>query len=80
MPKAKIAITINEDIVDKIDQLVKKHDYQNRSQVIEDAIREKLLKINKYRLSKELNNIDIDEERKMAEEGIEGEINEWAQY
>jgi Arc/MetJ-type ribon-helix-helix transcriptional regulator len=80
MPKAKIAVTINEEIVLQIDQLVKQHEYTNRSQAIEDALMEKLKKINKYRLSKELTKLDIQEERHLAEEGIEGDNKEWAQY
>jgi metal-responsive CopG/Arc/MetJ family transcriptional regulator len=80
MAKAKIAVTINTEIVSRIDRLVKNRDYSNRSQAIEEAIREKLQKIDKYRLAKELSKLNITEEKELAEEGIEGDTKEWAQY
>jgi metal-responsive CopG/Arc/MetJ family transcriptional regulator len=80
MAKAKIAVTINKEIVSRIDRLVKNREYSNRSQAIEEAIKEKLLKIDKYRLAKELSKLNITEEKELAEEGIEGDAKEWAQY
>ena len=80
MTKAKIAVTINKEIVSRIDRLVKNKEYINRSQAIEEAIKEKLQKIDKYRLAKELLKLDLNEEKQLAEEGIEGDAKEWAQY
>lgn len=80
MAKAKIAVTINREIVSRIDHLVKSREYINRSQAIEEAIKEKLQKLDKYRLTKELSKLDINEEKELAEEAIEGDSKEWAQY
>lgn len=80
MPKAKIAITIDSQIVSQVDRLVKEQSYPNRSRVIEEAILEKLSRIDRNRLSKELNKLDPEFERSLAEEGLSGDLTEWPEY
>jgi len=41
MAKSKIAITLDDGIVGRIDTLVRQREYPNRSQAIEEAVREK---------------------------------------
>ena len=45
MNKTKIAITIDHESVKQLDQLIKKHIYLNRSQAIQEAVKEKLKRI-----------------------------------
>ena len=45
MAKSKIAISIDNEIVDRIDTLVREQTYPNRSQAIEDAVRDKLTRL-----------------------------------
>ncbi len=45
MSKTKIAITLDEDFITEIDNLIKKHKFMNRSQAIQEAVKEKLQKI-----------------------------------
>ena len=47
MGKAKIAITIDERMVTRIDRLVRQKAFPNRSQAIEAAIQEKLQTIDR---------------------------------
>ena len=52
MTTAKIAITIEEDILSRLDFLVKSHTFPNRSKAIQEAVKEKLNKIEKNCLIK----------------------------
>jgi metal-responsive CopG/Arc/MetJ family transcriptional regulator len=45
MSVAKITISVEQQLVEKIDQLVKDRTFRNRSQAIQSAIKEKILKI-----------------------------------
>ena len=80
MGKAKIAITLDAEIVKRIDYLVTQNAYSSRSQAIEEALKEKLSKLEKSRLSVELSKIDPNYERELAEEGIEQDTTEWPEY
>ena len=50
MGKAKIAITLDKQSIGELDRLVKEDVFQNRSQAIQEAISEKLLRLKKTRL------------------------------
>jgi metal-responsive CopG/Arc/MetJ family transcriptional regulator len=80
MPKSKIAITLDRSIVGEIDRLVKKRTYPNRSQAIEEAMREKLHRLKKSRLAEEVAKLDPRLERAMAEEGLSQDASEWPEY
>ena len=80
MSKAKIAITLDRNIVERIDYLVKQKAYLSRSQAIEEALQEKLNKLNKSRLTTELSKLDPNYERDLAEEGIAQDSTEWPEY
>ena len=80
MGKAKIAITLDEKIVDRIDRLVEQETFSNRSQAIEIALREKLQRFDRTRLVRELTKIDVDQEKALAEEGIAAEVNQWPDF
>ena len=58
MGKTKIAITLDEKVVKKVDGLVKKHVYPNRSRAIQDALQDKLEKIEHRRLAREWADLD----------------------
>jgi Arc/MetJ-type ribon-helix-helix transcriptional regulator len=68
--KAKIAVTIDEKIVMRIDRLVQKKTFPNRSQAIEEALEEKLARLDRSRLAREAAKLYPEYERVLAEEGI----------
>ena len=70
MAKAKIAVTIDERIMRQVDRLVGQGTFANRSQAIEEAVRDKLARIAKSRLARECAKLDPGCESEMAEEGI----------
>ena len=80
MATAKIAITIEEDTLKRLDLLVKSHTFPNRSKAIQEAIKEKLNKIEQNRLEIECAKLDPEFERALADEGLSSEIEEWPEY
>ncbi len=80
MNKYKIAVTIDGDIIEHLDKLVKKHIFANRSQAIQEAVREKLERLDRSRLSRECAKLNPEFEKAIAEEGISGELSEWPAY
>jgi metal-responsive CopG/Arc/MetJ family transcriptional regulator len=80
MPVDKIAITLDRDLVKEIDRRVKSGLYRNRSRAIEEAVREKLDRHRRSRLSVEARKLDRKEERALAEEGMTGEETTWPEY
>jgi len=80
MAKAKLAITLDDRLLTEVDQLVKRRIYANRSRIIEEAVEEKLERINRNRLARECAKLDPGLEKSMAEEGMEKELSEWPEY
>ncbi len=80
MAKSKIAISLDESTLDRLDQLVRKQAFPNRSQAIEEAIAEKLARLEKSRLARECAKLDPAFEKALAEEGLSEELAEWPEY
>jgi len=80
MGKAKIAITLDEEYIQQIDRLVSAHIFQNRSQAVQEAVGDKLLRIKRSRLAKECAKLDPVFEKAIAEEGLNEDIREWPEY
>jgi len=80
MVTAKIAITIEKDILIRLDLLVKSQIFSNRSKAIQEAIKEKLNKLENNRLEIECLKLNPDFEQALADEGLFSEIEEWPEY
>lgn len=80
MNKSKIAITLDRDTVERLDQLVKRHIFPSRSRAIQEAVQEKLGRIEHSRLARECAKLDPAFEKAMAEEGLSEELNKWPEY
>jgi len=79
MARAKLAITLDDRILTEV-HLVKRRLFPNRSRIIEEAVVEKLERINQNRLARECSKLDPGFEKAMAEEGMEKELSEWPEY
>ena len=77
MATSKIAITIDDRMLKQIDILVKSKFFPNRSKAIQEAVAEKLMRLEKSRLAQECAKLDSDFEQSMAEEGFSAEMEEW---
>jgi Arc/MetJ-type ribon-helix-helix transcriptional regulator len=80
MAKAKIAVTIDQKIVLRLDQLVKQDAFTNRSQAIEEALRDKLQRIDRTLLVRELTKLVPTDEKALADEGISSDTAEWPEF
>jgi metal-responsive CopG/Arc/MetJ family transcriptional regulator len=80
MPKTKLAVTLDSDLVNELDQLVAKRRFANRSQAVQIAVAEKLERLSKVRLARECARLDPAEERALAEEGLAGSRETWPEY
>jgi len=80
MGKAKIAITLDEQYIDQLDTFVSKHIFQNRSQAIQEAVKEKLSRMKRTRLAKECLKLDPTFEKAMADEGLSEDLSQWPEY
>ena len=74
MGKSKVAISLDESTLNRLDQLVKKQVFPNRSQAIEEAVAEKLARLEKNRLAQECAKLDPAFERALAEEGLSEDL------
>lgn len=80
MGSAKVAITIDEEMLSQVDRWVTEGRYPNRSQAIQAAVREKLDRSRRRRLAEEAAKLDRKEERELAEEGFAAESEKWPAY
>lgn len=80
MPKTKVAITLDTELVQDLDDLVAQRRFANRSQAIEAALAEKLARLAKTRLAQECAKLDPAEEKALAEEGLAGSAETWPDY
>lgn len=80
MSTVKVAITMDENIVKHLDRLVKSHLFENRSRAIQEAVSEKLARLEYSRLARECKKLDRTFEQNMAEEGMSAEVEEWPEY
>ena len=80
MATSKIAITIDQKLLHRLDFLVKSQRFINRSKAIQEAVAEKLARIERSRLAQECAKLDRKFEQEMAEEGFVAEMDEWPEY
>ena len=80
MAAKKIAITLEQNLVEDIDRMVSEGKYPNRSRAIQEALRDKISKDRKIRLKRESAKLSREQERNFAEEGLIGDAGTWPEY
>jgi len=80
MDTAKVAISINKEILDKLDSLVKDHVFPSRSRAIQVAVEEKLNRMQRTRLAEQCAKLHPVDEQQLAEEGLSAEVDKWPAY
>ena len=78
MPKTKVALTIDAELLNRVDDLVARRRFRNRSQAVEAALAEKLARLARTRLAEETAKLDPREEQRLADEGLAAE--RWPEY
>lgn len=77
MSKLKIAITLKKDSINSLDHLFYEHIFPSRSQAIQEAVDEKIERLERNRLAKECAKLDTSFEKAMAESE---DLSEWPKY
>jgi len=80
MAAAKVAITIDQRLLERIDELVAHKRFPNRSRAIQDAVREKLERLEHGRLARECAKLNPKLEQRLADEGLAGDLSEWPEF
>jgi Arc/MetJ-type ribon-helix-helix transcriptional regulator len=80
MRTAKIAVTIGQDLLSRLDRLVQERRFPNRSRAVQEALRDKLDRLERNRLARECAKLDPAEEQQLAEEGLAHELESWPEY
>jgi metal-responsive CopG/Arc/MetJ family transcriptional regulator len=80
MQTAKIAITIDQGTLLRLDRLVTQKVFPSRSNAIQVAVQEKIERLDRVRLARECAKLDPREEQALAEEGMAQEAGQWPEY
>ncbi len=80
MAKSKVAISLEKSILNRLDKLVQKQVFPSRSRAIEEAVAEKLARLERSRLAQECAKLDPAFEKALAEEGLSEDRAEWPEY
>ena len=80
MARSKVAVSLDEQILRRLDSLVKEAAFPSRSQAIEVAVQEKLTRFDQGRLARECAKLDPNFEKALAEEGFTEDAAAWPIY
>lgn len=80
MNRAKLAITLDRHTLDRVDQLISRQIFPNRSRAIQEAVEEKLERLERSRLALECANLSPAFEKALAEEGLSEDLSTWPEY
>ena len=80
MPKTKVALTLDRALVERVDELVDRRRFRNRSQAVEAALADKLQRLARTRLARESAKLNARDEKRLADEGLAEEWASWPEY
>lgn len=80
MSSVKVAITLDRETLNRVDGLVSRNVFPNRSRAIQEAVAEKLARMERSRLASECAKLDPKLEKALAEEGLGQELEAWPEY
>ena len=80
MATTKIAVTIDADLLRRVDHLVAQRRYPNRSRAVQQALQQEVDRETGDRLARECAKLDRAAEQRLADEGFEEDIKEWPAY
>ncbi len=80
MARSKIAISLDASTLERLDTLVERAAFPSRSQAIQEAVEEKLARLERGRLARECAKLDPVFEKTLAEEGLSEDVAVWPEY
>ena len=78
MASVKVTVTLDKNILSKLDELVKEKIFKSRSMAVQKAIQDEVKFIKRKRFMEACKNLEPSEEISIAEEGMEYE--KWPEY
>jgi Arc/MetJ-type ribon-helix-helix transcriptional regulator len=80
MPKTKVAVTVDADLLHRVDELVTARRFANRSQAVETALADIVARVARTRLARECAKLNPREEQAQADEGLARSRDIWPEY
>jgi Arc/MetJ-type ribon-helix-helix transcriptional regulator len=80
MNAAKIAISIDPDLLEKVDSLVNRKLFRSRSEVFQNAVSEQIERLDEDAFARECAKLDPSEEQAFADLGMTNDLSEWPEY
>ncbi len=80
MPTSKIAVTIDPELLARLDRAVEERRFPNRSRAVQEAVRDKLDRLDRRRLARECAKLDRNAEQQLADEGLAEDFRTWPAY
>ena len=80
MPKTKVALTLDSSLLERVDELVDRRRFRNRSQAVEAALADKLHRLARTRLARESAKLNPRDEKRLADEGLAEDFSSWPEY
>lgn len=80
MNAAKIAISIEPDLLKRVDALMRQKLFRSRSEIFQIAVSERIERLDEDALSRECAKLDPSEEQAFADIGLSTDLSEWPAY
>jgi metal-responsive CopG/Arc/MetJ family transcriptional regulator len=80
MSTTKVAITLDEGLLERIDRLVAERKFPSRSRAIQLAVQAQIDRLDRRRLAAECAKLDPAYEQRLAEEGVSYDLDSWPEY
>jgi Arc/MetJ-type ribon-helix-helix transcriptional regulator len=80
MPKTKVALTLDSSLLEQVDALVERKRFRNRSQAVETALADKLHRLARTRLAREVAKLKPRDEKELADESMADALESWPEY
>jgi metal-responsive CopG/Arc/MetJ family transcriptional regulator len=76
----KVPLTLDSELLERLDDLVERRRFRNRSQAVESALADKLQRLVRTRLARESAKLNPREEKRLADEGLVDDLESWPEY
>ena len=80
MSTTKVAITLDEELLERIDRLVAERKFPSRSRAIQLAVKAQIDRLDRRRLARECKMLDAAYEQQLAEESASYDLGSWPEY
>jgi Arc/MetJ-type ribon-helix-helix transcriptional regulator len=80
MKHRRLTFRVDDDLLRKVDSLVRGGTYESRSHAVRDALLAQLPVMMRERLVRECAKLDPEEEVALAEEGFSADTEQWCKY